>query len=406
MASQMASAILDATTVEVESLPPAEDPVAAADQGARTLGLRASGQVVRFPGFMKLYIEGTDDAEEEQEGLLPTLDVGEALQRKETFPLQHFTQPPPPYTEASLVKILEEYGIGRPSTYASIMNTLVMRKYARLEKRTFFPEDIGMVVSDLLVKQFSQYVDYDFTAQMEEVLDEVSRGEKLWKPVLREFWEPFIALIKVKDKEIAKEDLTTEKTERICPDCGKPLVVKLGRSGKFIACSGFPECRHTAPLPVDGKEPEAPMISEEVCEKCGEKMLVKEGRFGKYLACSGYPKCKNIQPLIKPVSTGIVCPICHQGELTEKKSRYCKIFYSCNRYPDCKFAAWDPPVNESCPKCAFPILVEKVTKRDGTYRKCAKEGCDYRKVIIPPPEKAAPAAKAVKKAPAKKLTKA
>ncbi|MBE0504095.1 MAG: type I DNA topoisomerase, partial [Desulfuromonadales bacterium] len=400
MASQMASAILDATTVEVESLPPAEDPVAAADQGARTLGLRASGQVVRFPGFMKLYIEGTDDAEEEQEGLLPTLDVGEALQRKETFPLQHFTQPPPRYTEASLVKILEEYGIGRPSTYASIMNTLVMRKYARLEKRTFFPEDIGMVVSDLLVKHFSQYVDYDFTAQMEEILDEVSRGEKLWKPVLREFWEPFIALIKVKDKEIVKEDLTTEKTEKICPDCGKPLVVKLGRAGKFIACSGFPECRHTAPLSVDGKEPEAPMISEEVCEKCGEKMLIKEGRFGKYLACSGYPKCKNIQPLIKPVGTGIICPICHQGELTEKKSRYGKIFYSCNRYPDCKFAAWDPPVNETCPKCAFPILVEKVTKRDGTYRKCAKEGCDYRKVIIPPPEKAAPAAKAARKAPA------
>jgi len=402
MASQMASAILDATTVEVESLPPAEDPVAAADQGAKTLGLRASGQVVRFPGFMKLYIEGTDDAEEEQEGLLPTLDVGEALQRKETFPLQHFTQPPPRYTEASLVKILEEYGIGRPSTYASIMNTLVMRKYARLEKRIFFPEDIGMVVSDLLVKHFSQYVDYDFTAQMEEILDEVSRGEKLWKPVLREFWEPFIALIKVKDKEIVKEDLTTEKTEKICPDCGKPLVVKLGRAGKFIACSGFPECRHTEPLPVDGKEPEPPMVSEEVCEKCGEKMLIKEGRFGKYLACSGYPKCKNIQPLIKPVSTGIVCPICHQGELTEKKSRYGKIFYSCNRYPDCKFAAWDPPVNETCPKCAFPILVEKVTKRDGTYRKCAKEGCDYRKVIIPPPEKAAPVAKAAKKAPAKK----
>ena len=406
MASQMASAILDATTVEVESLPPAEDPVAAADQGARTLGLRASGQVVRFPGFMKLYIEGTDDAEEEQEGLLPTLDVGEALQRKDTFPLQHFTQPPPRYTEASLVKILEEYGIGRPSTYASIMNTLVMRKYARLEKRTFFPEDIGMVVSDLLVKHFSQYVDYDFTAQMEEILDEVSRGEKQWKPVLREFWEPFIGLIKVKDKEIIKEEIPTEKTDRICSDCGKPLVVKLGRSGKFLACSGFPECRHTEPLPVDGKEPEPPMVSEEVCEKCGEKMLIKEGRFGKYLACSGYPKCKNIQPLIKPVGTGIVCPICHQGELTEKKSRYGKIFYSCNRYPDCKFAAWDPPVNETCPKCAFPILVEKVTKRDGTYRKCAKDGCDYRKVIIPPPEKAAPAAKAAKKAPVKKTTKA
>jgi DNA topoisomerase-1 len=371
VASQMAVAILDTTTVDLAA-------------GERFV-FRATGQVIRFPGFMKLYIEGTDEAEEKEKGTLPALEKGEAVQRKDFFPEQHFTQPPARYTEASLVKTLEEYGIGRPSTYASIMNTLVTRKYVRLEKRTFYPEDVGMVVNDLLVNHFQKYVDYDFTARMEEDLDAISRGEEKWRPVLKEFWEPFIKLLKKKELEVTKEEVTTEKTDRVCPKCGKNLVVKLGKAGKFLACSGFPECRYTEPLSPE--EREEPVLSDVKCDKCGAPMLIKEGRYGKYLACSAYPACKNIQPLVKPKGLGITCPECRKGELMEKKSRYGKIFYSCSRYPQCKFALWDLPINEPCPKCGFPITVEKVTKREGTYRKCPREGCDWCKVLVPPEKK-------------------
>jgi len=384
VASQMAAAILDATAVDI---------------AAGDFTFRATGQVIRFPGFMKLYIEGTDEAEERPEGTLPPLEVDEALERHQIIPEQHFTQPPPRYTEASLVKTLEEYGIGRPSTYASIMNTLVTRKYVRLEKRTFFPEDVGMVVSDLLVNHFRKYVDYDFTANLEESLDAISRGEAQWKPVLRDFWDPFISLLKQKEKEVTKEDVTTEKTGKICPDCGKELVIKLGRSGRFLACSGFPECRHTEPL--SSEEQAEPVVSDEKCDKCGAPMLIKEGRYGKFYACSAYPACKNIQPLVKPKALDIACPECGEGELMEKKSRYGKIFYSCNRYPKCKYALWDQPIKEACPKCGYPVIVEKVTKRFGTYRKCPTENCDYKLVLVEP-DKKSPAKKAAKKAPAKK----
>lgn len=387
VASQMASAILDATTVDLVA-------------GDR-FTFRASGQVIRFPGFMKLYIEGTDETEEDKQGTLPLLTEGEALKREELLPEQHFTQPPPRYTEASLVKTLEENGIGRPSTYASIMNTLVTRKYVRLEKRTFFPEDVGMVVSDLLVNHFQKYVDYDFTATLEEELDAISRGEEQWQPVLRAFWNPFIALLKQKEQEVSKEEVTTEKTGRSCPECGKELVIKLGKSGKFLACTGFPECRHTEPLAAE--EREEPVLSEEKCDKCGAPMLIKDGRYGKFLACSAYPACKNIQPLVKPKSLDITCPDCKEGVLMEKKSRYGKIFYSCNRYPQCKYALWDQPVDEACPKCGYPVIVEKVTKRYGTYRKCPTENCDWKLEIVPPEKKEAAAKAPTKKAAARKL---
>jgi DNA topoisomerase-1 len=387
VASQMAAAILDATTVDLVA-------------GDR-FTFRASGQVIRFPGFMKLYIEGTDETEEDKQGTLPLLTEGEALKREELLPEQHFTQPPPRYTEASLVKTLEENGIGRPSTYASIMNTLVTRKYVRLEKRTFFPEDVGMVVSDLLVNHFQKYVDYDFTATLEEELDAISRGEEQWQPVLRAFWNPFIALLKQKEQEVSKEEVTTEKTGRSCPECGKELVIKLGKSGKFLACTGFPECRHTEPLAAE--EREEPVLSEEKCDKCGAPMLIKDGRYGKFLACSAYPACKNIQPLVKPKSLDITCPDCKEGVLMEKKSRYGKIFYSCNRYPQCKYALWDQPVDEACPKCGYPVIVEKVTKRYGTYRKCPTENCDWKLEIVPPEKKEAAAKAPTKKAAARKL---
>ncbi|MHB1399002.1 MAG: type I DNA topoisomerase [Trichloromonadaceae bacterium] len=373
VASQMAAAILDATSVDIAA-------------GAR-FSFRASGQVIRFPGFMKLYIEGTDTPDEEKEGTLPLLSEDEALTREALLPEQHFTQPPARFTEASLVKNLEENGIGRPSTYASIMNTLVTRKYVRLEKRTFFPEDVGMVVNDLLVNHFPKYVDYDFTAKLEEELDAISRGEARWQPVLRNFWDPFIALLRQKEKEVTKEDVTTEKTGRSCPDCSQELVIKLGKAGKFLACSGFPECRYTEAL--GSEEREEPVLSEEKCDKCGAAMLIKDGRYGKFLACSAYPACKNIQPLVKPKSLDIDCPDCKQGVLMEKKSRYGKIFYSCNRYPQCKYALWDLPIAEPCPKCSYPVIVEKVTKRYGTFRKCPTENCDWKLELVAPEKKAA-----------------
>jgi DNA topoisomerase-1 len=395
VASQMSQAIFDATTVDI----------AAGDK----YSFRATGQVIKFPGFMALYIEGTDNGDDEnKEGLLPPLAEGEKLKKEQLTPEQHFTQPPPRFTEASLVKTMEEYGIGRPSTYASIMNTLVTRKYVRLEKRTFFPEDTGRVVAKLLVEHFSQYVDYDFTAELEEDLDAISRGEKAWVPQVKQFWDPFIALLHRKDKEVSKADVTTEKTDKTCPECGKELVIKLGRSGRFLACSGFPDCRHTEPLNGEAKEVEEPVMSDEKCEKCGSGMLIKTGRYGKFLACSGYPKCKNIQPLEKPKSLDITCPQCNEGEMMEKKSRYGKIFYSCNRYPKCKYALWNPPKAEPCPKCSWPLTEIKTTKRWGTVQRCPQEGCDWENVLIPP-DKKAPAKKATtkkkttaKKAPAKK----
>ncbi|RMF48405.1 MAG: type I DNA topoisomerase, partial [Deltaproteobacteria bacterium] len=287
VASQMAAAVLDATTVDIEA--------------SERFTLRATGQVVRFPGFMQLYTEGTDEPEEEESGLLPPLAEGEALKLHQLLPEQHFTQPPPRFTEASLVKTLEENGIGRPSTYASIIQTLVNRKYVRLEKRTFFPEDTGRVVSDLLSNHFSRYVDYDFTARMEEKLDAISRGEQPWREVLREFWEPFIRLLEQKEQEVSKADVTTEKTGRDCPECGKELVIRLGRRGRFLACSGFPDCRYTEALKNgQAEEPEEPVYSDQTCDKCGARMLIKQGRYGKYLACSAYPDCRNIQPLVKP----------------------------------------------------------------------------------------------------------
>lgn len=372
VACQMAEALLDQTSVDI-----------AADAGKKgNFTLRATGSVLRFPGFMKLYIEGVDDEDEEKEGILPPLEEGEQLELIELKPEQHFTQPPPRYTEATLVKTLEEHGIGRPSTYASTLNTLIERKYARLDKKRFFPEDVGMVVSDMLTAHFPKYVDYNFTAGLEEELDQVSRGEKQWKPLLREFWNPFITLLRQKEGEVKKDDLTTETLNEACPECGKPLVIKLGKRGKFIACTGFKEgCKYTRNLEnSSAEESTEPELSDEKCDKCGQPMLVRTGRYGKYLACSGYPGCKNIQPLVKPKGTGVTCPECGEGELTEKKSRYGKLFYSCNRYPECKFALWDPPITQPCPRCSFPIVVKKVYKRKGEFLKCPKDGCGWTSV--------------------------
>jgi len=399
VACQMAEALLDQTSVDIEATTGRISSLAAEAASAAGGLFRATGSVIRFPGFMKLYIEGTDDDNEEQEGTLPALAEGEALTLRDLLAEQHFTQPPPRYSEASLVKTLEEYGIGRPSTYASILNTLVERKYALLEKKRFVPQDIGMVVSDHLSQHFDRYVDYNFTAGLEEELDQIARGEKQWKQLLGEFWGPFKARLDQKMQEVAQGEATTEVTDELCPECNRPLAVKLGKRGKFIACTGFKEgCKYTRPLAKDGEtsaEAAEPVFSEEKCDKCQAPMLIKDGKWGKYLACSAYPACKNIQPLVKPKGTGVACPECKEGELTEKKSRYGKIFYSCNRYPKCKYAVWDPPVAEDCPKCAHPVTVNKTTKRDGTYRKCPQDGCGW-STLPEKAEKPAPA-KAAKK---------
>ena len=399
VACQMAEALLDQTSVDIEATTGRISSLAAEAASAAGGLFRATGSVIRFPGFMKLYIEGTDDDNEEQEGTLPALAEGEALTLRDLLAEQHFTQPPPRYSEASLVKTLEEYGIGRPSTYASILNTLVERKYALLEKKRFVPQDIGMVVSDHLSQHFDRYVDYNFTAGLEEELDQIARGEKQWKQLLGEFWGPFKARLDQKMQEVAQGEATTEVTDELCPECNRPLAVKLGKRGKFIACTGFKEgCKYTRPLAKDGEtsaEAAESVFSEEKCDKCQAPMLIKDGKWGKYLACSAYPACKNIQPLVKPKGTGVACPECKEGELTEKKSRYGKIFYSCNRYPKCKYAVWDPPVAEDCPKCAHPVTVNKTTKRDGTYRKCPQDGCGW-STLPEKAEKPAPA-KAAKK---------
>ena len=374
LACQMAQAILDQTSVDIL----AKD----------NFVFRATGSTVRFPGFMQVYIEGKDEENGNGEGLLPALEEGQQLDLLELVPEQHFTQPPPRYTEASLVKALEEYGIGRPSTYASIISILQERDYVRLLKKRFHPEDIGLIVSDLLVNHFPKYVDYEFTSFLEDELDEIARGEITWKPVVKNFWEPFIALIQQKEDEVKKSDVTTEKTEESCPTCGKPLVIKLGRYGRFFACSGYPDCKYVKSLKVNGDAsvPE-PQPTDEKCELCGQPLLLKQGRYGSFYGCSAYPACKYIRPLVKPVSLEVKCPQCGQGMIQEKRSRRGKIFYSCSTYPQCEFASWDKPLAEACPKCGSPYLVEKFSKRDGLIVKCPDKECKYKRHPEPPDEK-------------------
>ncbi|MGN7614521.1 DNA topoisomerase, partial [Magnetococcales bacterium HHB-1] len=354
--------------------------------------LRATGSSVAFDGFRKIYNEGTDEVSIQDRDpdaantMLPPLEKGETLLNKEIKSNQHFTEPPPRYTEATLVKVLESYGIGRPSTYAPIMSTLQDRGYVRLEKRKFFPEDIGIVVNSFLVDHFQNYVDYHFTAHLEDDLDAISRGEKAWVPLLDDFWKPFIDRVQDRDKNTSKSELLTEETDEECPKCGKPLVIKLGRFGKFKACTGYPECRFTEDLQKkEGEEGSSePEVSDQTCEKCGKPMLIKTGRYGKYYACSGYPDCRNNQPLHKPEDTGVPCPECGKGTFLAKRSRRGKIFFSCSEYPKCKKALWDRPITKECPECQAPFLTIKITKRRGTEHVCVNDPCEFREVIEPP----------------------
>ncbi|AOY00541.1 type I DNA topoisomerase [Jeongeupia sp. USM3] len=350
---------------------------------------RASGQTLVFPGFIAVYQEDQDDVEDdEDEARLPVLEEGEALPVDKLAGEQHFTQPPPRYSEASLVKALEEFGIGRPSTYASIIKTLKDREYVDLDRKRFIPTDTGEVVNKFLTDHFTQYVDYNFTAKLEDQLDEISNGSREWVPVLDDFWKRFHDTV-VEKQGLSRKEVTQEELDEDCPKCGNKLAIRLGKRGRFIGCTTYPECDYTRNLgdDADAAPVEPEVVPDRTCPKCDSPLHIKMGRYGKFIGCSAYPKCKHIEPLEPPKDTGVECPQCHKGTLKEKKSRYGKLFYSCSTYPDCNYATWDPPIAEACPQCQWPVLTIKTTKRRGVEKKCPQKECGWSEVIEPPAPK-------------------
>ena len=367
LACQMAHALINQVSVSLSA-------------GAGNL-FRATGSTVAEPGFMSVYLEGRDDAksaDDDEDTMLPPMEEGESIDLAAIRSEQHFTEPPPRYSEATLVKALEEYGIGRPSTYASIISTLQEREYAVLDKKRFVPSDVGRVVNKFLTEYFSTYVDYDFTARLEDELDAVSRGEEDWVPLLEHFWRPFKERVDHTQEHVKRSDVTQERIDELCPTCGGQLAIRLGRNGRFIGCTNYPDCDYTRDLNADGAEPEPREIVEgRTCPKCGSELEVKNGRYGKFIGCTGYPKCKHIEPLERPEDTGIACPQCGKGTLQKKKSRRGKIFYSCSTYPTCDYAVWNEPIAEPCPKCGWPVLTMKTTQRKGAEKVCPQKECGY-----------------------------
>lgn len=411
IASQMAPAVYDITTIDINCGP---------------YTFKAMGSIMKFPGFTVVYKEEADETASPEDAelgvLLPPVEKGEVLKLLDVKPEQKFTQPPPRFTEASLVKELEEKGIGRPSTYATIISTIQEREYVRLEDKKFHPTELGIIVNDLLVKNFPKIIDVEFTATMETKLDNIEQGHTTRLDTLREFYSEFSR--ELKKAEMEMDDVKGEgiPTDQVCEKCGKPMVIKLGRHGRFLACSAYPECKNTANLPENGSQPEPvtdercekcgrPMVikqgrygkflacsgypeckttrkimrdnveakkeqvqeTDEICERCGKKMVLREGRFGRFLGCSGYPECKNL----RAISLGIRCPESDcTGYITEKKSRRGKLFYSCSRYPDCKFAIWSRPIAEPCPECGHPFLVEKILKKK-RLKACPAKKCKF-----------------------------
>jgi DNA topoisomerase-1 len=416
IASQMMPALLDQTTIDINATGKSKVPYL----------FRATGSVLKFDGFLKVYEEGKDQKDEEDEDLkhkLPAVTEGETLRFKEILPEQHFTEPPPRYNEATLVKKLEADGVGRPSTYASILSTIQDREYVRKEGGKFLPTELGMVVTDLLLENFNDLFDVSYTARMEEELDEIEEGKIEWRVAMAEFYDRF-----QKDLEHAARHMTDIKrmerpTDLVCEKCGKPLVIKWGKHGSFIACTGYPECTNTRELTVDlpdvgnadlGEQDEA-----EYCENCGRPMVLKKGRFGQFYACSGYPDCKTTKQIggeqrkdvpleekcpqcgshlvqkygrygefvacsnypkckyVKQKTIGVPCPNCTEGEIVERRSKRGRTFYGCNRYPECDFVAWGKPIPEKCPECGSSYLVEKYLK-SGPVAQCPNAECKYK----------------------------
>lgn len=383
VACQMKAAVYDQTSADISA--------------GRAL-FRASGSTLKFAGYLAVYGAGLtpeeeaerekakaagEDVAEEAPWELPLLTEGEKVKLLKLLNEQHFTQPPPRFSEATLVKELEEQGIGRPSTYASILSVIQEKKYVDKIEGRFHPTELGKITTEELVKAFPQEMDVQFTAGMEEKLDQISEGEVKWSRVLHDFYGPFkehLARAEVEMRDVKREEI---KTDIACEKCGSPMVIKWGKMGRFLACSGYndPElkCKNTKDFKeVDGKivvvEEET---TDEKCEKCGRPMVIKRGRFGRFMACSGYPECKNS----KPLSIGVACPECKVGYLSERRSKRGKIFFSCNRYPECKFAAWDRPLPETCPNCQSPYLVQKFSKREGPYVACPNKECGYRREV-------------------------
>lgn len=392
IASQMVPAILDVTRVETTPL----------ETQARYV-FRSSGTIVKFPGHTIVYMEGVDrelfaqkakqeeEPEDTAERQLPELAEGERLrlveQTEQTVPgvtsKQHFTQPPPRYNEALLIKELEEKGIGRPSTYAAIISTIQERKYVEKVDGRFVPTETGKTVNDFLLKGFPDVVNVDFTSQLEAELDEVEEGNKPWVDAVRDFYDPFTADLEKAKTIPGPKDTIEPPTDIPCEKCGRMMEIKWGRNGKFLACPGYkedPPCKNTQnfeKLP-DGTIkiiPKQELTTDQVCEKCGSPMVVKTGRFGKFIACSAYPECKTT----KPLALGVKCPQpgCG-GDLVQKRTRKGRSFFACSKYPACEFALWDRPIPKACPTCSAPFLVEKVSKQSGRSVQCRNEDCGYR----------------------------
>tara|TARA_Y100001934_G_scaffold164989_1_gene196436 strand:+ start:123 stop:2375 length:2253 start_codon:yes stop_codon:yes gene_type:complete len=350
VASQMKPLVLSITTVNID---------------AGSYQLRATGNAIKFPGFTLLYSESKDDDDDDKPGSLPNdIAQGEALRLNEVLPEQHFTKPPPRFTEASLVKELEAQGIGRPSTYAQIITTILDREYVeKVDNRYFEATERGQTVNELLVDTFPELFNVAFTKDMEDKLDRVEEGDDNWVATVQQFydsWKDHLATANERRKELKLS--LQEESDIVCEECGRNMVIKWGRNGRFLACPGYPECKNTKPLEEQGR-----IETDEVCDQCSSPMVVKTGRYGRFLACSGYPDCKNV----KPYFLGIQCPEddCG-GQLVEKQSRKGKIFFGCNNYPSCKFASWDRPVDRKCSHCDAALLYEKSSRSSASTLYC------------------------------------
>ena len=422
VASQMMPAIFDQTTIDIAA-------------GEKYL-FRATGSVIKFDGFLAVYEEGKDEKDEEDEeraAKLPKVQKGEDLKLNSLTPNQHFTEPPPRYTEATLVKALEEKGIGRPSTYASIMSVIQDREYVQKLEGKFHPTELGVIVNDLLIESFADLFNVEYTARMEEELDEIEEGNLKWTTALRGFYDKFTVDLKTAQEHMRDVKRQEIVTDEVCEKCGSKMAIKFGRFGQFLACTNYPECKNTRdlakPEAVNGSGEVAAEAAEnpyadETCEKCGRSMTLKRGRFGQFLACTGYPDCKNTRKItktgvaaapvmldelclvcssqlairqgpygeftacsrypeckfIKRETTGVPCPRAGcKGELIIKKSKRGKVFYGCSEYPECDTVFWDKPIAEACPQCNKPFLLEKYNaKKDETVRRCSDEECGYK----------------------------
>lgn len=360
VASQMSAAVLDHTTVDV---------------AAKHYVFRATGAVMRFPGFTTLYEESQAEATrtELEEGrdnrLLPALVVGQEVRVNTLTPNQHFTQPPPRFAEASLVSELEKLGIGRPSTYASILSTLRQRRYIHDQERRLVPTELGTTVNALLVESFPDLLNVQFTAQLEDKLDQIEEGTHDWVTTLQDFYAPFMEEVQQATSKMRDVKKEIEETDEICDKCQRPMVIRWGRYGRFMACSGYPECKSTRELTSEAspQSPPEPTV-EATCEQCGKPMALKRSRFGAFLACTGYPQCKSTKPLAVTV---MPCPEANcGGAIVQRRSRRGRTFYGCTHYPRCTFSAWQRPTPQPCPHCAAPYLLEKRSKADVVTLQC------------------------------------